>query len=100
MRVAQGVEQDANLFERELPSRLPGSRIKFGRHGIQLVDSSRVRHGKLQYRSNGERSPSGESPSIRRRLLCRVDEHRFHGTLGGFDFKSQLLLDGSKERGA
>ena len=46
MRITQRRQQQANLFKRELTSRLTRSCIELGHHGVELFDGYGVRHGK------------------------------------------------------
>jgi hypothetical protein len=46
VRVAERRQQDANLVEREFAPWLAGAFVKLGDHGIELIDSRGVGHGK------------------------------------------------------
>jgi len=56
MRIAQCIEQNADLVEREFTAGLAGARVKLRHHCIQLIDGCGVGHGKF--------SIEGESPSL------------------------------------
>ena len=50
---AEGGEESANFGERELAALLAGLGMELGRHGAELVDGRRVRHGRNSIEGDG-----------------------------------------------
>ncbi len=53
MRIAQRIQQNANLVQREFTPGLAGACVELRHHCIQLIDGRGIRHGKFSIEERG-----------------------------------------------